>query len=414
MNALVDQLSFNPWYTTDAFRPLGNMNRARKEAYRASAAQRLGNRFCEEPTRRNLIAGRIARVGFALLNRFVPWHRLPRSLGLLNLAILRSELREKNLIDTQPHANAPTTYPAPSPIPEAVRTARTHDGTFNDLSNPAMGSIGSAFGRNMRPVYQPDKFDRPDPILVSRELLTRDTFIPAKSLNVLAAAWIQFQVHDWVNHARFDLGEEGKDIVLPRPRAESWRNHKTFQPEPDMRIAGNKSSVIRPPAIRSFPISPPPGGMARKSTATSPEGGRTARGCLASSRGRLSADRSERHQRHWVQRSLVAGAQRSCIRCSRANTTSSAGRCRSAYPAWPDERVYQTATADHCGTDCQDPHGGMDPCDPGDQTVETALRANWYGAPKDWLTQLGIWLFEAHALKAFPRPGPIITLRPTR
>ena len=58
MERLVDQLSFNPWYTTDEFRPLGNMNRARKEAYRASAAQRLGYRFCEEPPLRNVIAGR--------------------------------------------------------------------------------------------------------------------------------------------------------------------------------------------------------------------------------------------------------------------------------------------------------------------------------------------------------------------
>ena len=62
--------------------------------------------------------------------------------------------------------------------------------------------------------------------------MTRDTFIPAKSLNVLAAAWIQFQVHDWVNHARFDLGEKGKDIVLPRPGAEPWRNHKDLPPSP--------------------------------------------------------------------------------------------------------------------------------------------------------------------------------------
>jgi hypothetical protein len=92
----------------------------------------------------------------------------------------------------------------------------------------------------MRPVYQPDKFDRPDPILVSRELLTRDVFIPAKSLNVLAAAWIQFQVHDWVNHERFDLGEQGKDIVLRRPGRELWCNHKSLPPEQDMRIAGNK------------------------------------------------------------------------------------------------------------------------------------------------------------------------------
>ena len=35
-----------------------------------------------------------------------------------------------------------------------------------------------------------------------------------------------------------------------------------------------------------------------------------------------------------------------------------------------------------------------------------ALRSNWYGLPKDWLAQLGIWLFDAHALKGIPQSRP--------
>ena len=38
----VDQMAFNPWLTTDDFRPLGNLNRARRAVYDASASQRLG------------------------------------------------------------------------------------------------------------------------------------------------------------------------------------------------------------------------------------------------------------------------------------------------------------------------------------------------------------------------------------
>src|SRR5262249_31898329 len=139
MERLVDQLSFNPWYTTEEFRPLGNMNRGRKEAYRASAAHRLCYPFCPEPPRPNPFAVGIARVGFAFINRFLPWHRLPSSLALLNLAVLRAELRHLNLIDTQSHQAPPLPYPAPLPVPEAVRTARTHDGTFNDLCDHSMG-----------------------------------------------------------------------------------------------------------------------------------------------------------------------------------------------------------------------------------------------------------------------------------
>ena len=41
-DALVDQLEFNPWNTTEDFRPLGNLNRARQMVYHASADYRAG------------------------------------------------------------------------------------------------------------------------------------------------------------------------------------------------------------------------------------------------------------------------------------------------------------------------------------------------------------------------------------
>lgn len=40
--ALVDKLEFNPWNTTEEFRPLGNLNRARRTVYEASADYRAG------------------------------------------------------------------------------------------------------------------------------------------------------------------------------------------------------------------------------------------------------------------------------------------------------------------------------------------------------------------------------------
>ena len=65
---------------------------------------------------------------------------------------------------------------------------------------------------------------------------------------MLAAAWIQFQVHDWVNHERHDLREDGKDkaIVLPRRGLPPWQNHKDWPAEHDMRIAENKVMATAP------------------------------------------------------------------------------------------------------------------------------------------------------------------------
>src|SRR5262249_46686598 len=116
--------------------------------------------------------------------------------------------------------------------------ARTFDGRGDDMSVPDMGAVGAPFGRNMKPNYRPDLFDTPNPITVSETLLKREAFIPARSLNILAAAWIQFQVHDWVDHARHELGQNDVRVPLPQgfPR---WRNTPEGPPEECMRIAGN-------------------------------------------------------------------------------------------------------------------------------------------------------------------------------
>ncbi len=83
-----------------------------------------------------------------------------------------------------------------------------------------MGAVGTAFGRNLKPRYRPDLFDEPNPVVVSQQLLYREQFLPARSLNLLAAAWIQFQVHDWVAHPRRPLGED--DVVVPLPGDMTW------------------------------------------------------------------------------------------------------------------------------------------------------------------------------------------------
>jgi hypothetical protein len=82
--------------------------------------------------------------------------------------------------------------------------ARRSDGKYNDLDFPEMGAEGERFGRNVPrdctfPEAEPGLLD-PSPREVSRRVLARDTFMPARTLNLLAAAWIQFQTHDWVSH----------------------------------------------------------------------------------------------------------------------------------------------------------------------------------------------------------------------
>ena len=129
------------------------------------------------------------------------WFELPPAIGGPKLYEARNELREKNLHDTEepPHAKAQTSAPA-----DAV-TGRTADGSNNDLSCPFMGKAGTRFGRNT-PLAStfPDTANLmiPSPRAVSLELFTRTKFEGVPFLNVLAAAWIQFQVHDWFAHSK--------------------------------------------------------------------------------------------------------------------------------------------------------------------------------------------------------------------
>ena len=158
---LVDEIAFNPWHTTDDFRPLGNLNRARKTAYAASSTHRMGYQFREQVPLRNVIAGKFLEAVFRVVKRLLPWHRLAWRFGLLNLSAYRNELRRTNLIDTELREAPPKPEPVPYSIPEAFRTIRTFDGTYNDLSDRKMGSINSTFGRNMQPVYTPSDLRRP-------------------------------------------------------------------------------------------------------------------------------------------------------------------------------------------------------------------------------------------------------------
>ncbi|MEU3010561.1 peroxidase family protein [Nocardia asteroides] len=150
---------------------------------------------------RSPVARRAVAAAEALDRRF-GWFRLPTPLGLAVLVGLRSRLRAENLFDTGRHPGEPL----PPDETGAHRAARTVDGSYNSLDDPRTGSVGCRFGRNVALAGTfPEDADRimtPNPRLISSALLARDRFVPATTLNLLAAAWIQFEVHDWFSHGK--------------------------------------------------------------------------------------------------------------------------------------------------------------------------------------------------------------------
>jgi Animal haem peroxidase len=176
---------------------------------------------------------------FGYINRFVPWHQLPPWLGAMNVLAFREVLRRENLHDTSGQRLITAS--------ESIRCdahahySRVSEGTCNDLQLSAMGSAGQRFGRNVPLQYTfPEKEPAlltPNPRVISRRLLTRETFVPADSLNLLAAAWIQFQTHDWFSHAKSDKGD---DFRLRLDQGDTWS-------EPEMRIRRTASDPTRLP-----------------------------------------------------------------------------------------------------------------------------------------------------------------------
>jgi hypothetical protein len=124
---------------------------------------------------------------------------------LAKLATMRTILEENNLWDTYRFAE-----PATTSCPANAKTTRQIDGTCNDLTKTWMGAAGTRFGRNMDPTgsfaqAETSTLMSPNPRTVSRELFTRDSYKEVPFLNLLAASWIQFQVHDWFNHTTTQL-----------------------------------------------------------------------------------------------------------------------------------------------------------------------------------------------------------------
>lgn len=166
------------------------------------------------PTGRSRVSAALSLClawGAERLDRRFGWDRLPPPLALLTLIGLRHRLRERNLYD--PGLAAQHRQQKASSFAH-----RTSDGSGTHPTCPQIGAAGTRFGRNM-PAQPEDELaaSTPAPKLVSEALLQRSEFVPATSLNLLAAAWLQFEVHDWFAH-QVDSDAEGPLGLAPLKR----------------------------------------------------------------------------------------------------------------------------------------------------------------------------------------------------
>ncbi|MCO5600226.1 hypothetical protein L7F22_054336 [Adiantum nelumboides] len=158
----------------------------------------------------------IDRILFLVIHtvdKHYPWHRLPVFLGLAYLEIRRTLHQRYSLINV---GQAPISIRFnPEEIPY-----RTANGELNDPFNSDAGEQGSFFGRNVEPSPSYDNKKtkdllEPHPTLVATKLLARKKLVDnGIQFNMLAASWIQFMIHDWIDHEE-DMDASEVEIVAP-------------------------------------------------------------------------------------------------------------------------------------------------------------------------------------------------------
>ena len=220
----------------------------RREIWTEKLCRRIGSVFGELIT--FAMNGSTIMCGWVIGYRdriWTNWYRRPMTLGILTLAYMREQLNKKNLKNTYPPGTLTGFQNPDQKPPEGAIYFRTADGSWNNLADPKEGAAGTRFLRNVSvEAIRPETGERlmtPNPREISRKLLARPQKGEATEmreipfLNLLAAAWIQFQNGDWINHGEM-VYREVHEIPLAGddPARLKYRQTKMFigktQPDP--------------------------------------------------------------------------------------------------------------------------------------------------------------------------------------
>jgi hypothetical protein len=313
-------------------------------------------------------------------------------LGLGTLIGLRETLRRRNLYDS-PRTGVP---PLPSEAGERYATERTADGTRNDLRDPLMGAANTPFGRNVPsehayPENRQDILEGPNPRVVSRELMTRDAFKPATSLNLLAAAWLQFMVRDWFSHGKGD-GENMWSLRVEE--GDPWHHGALEVPRTPRR------DEISPPTYINTETHWWDGSQIYGSSletqreVRSWEDGKLRLGPGGSLPDAV-LDHSATVPGWWVGLALMTTlfAREHNAICD---------RLRQEHPYWPDEDLFQKARLVNAALMAKIHTVEWTTAILGHPTLQIAMRANWWGLQGELLHRLFGRLSEGEAIGGIP------------
>jgi hypothetical protein len=308
------------------------------------------------------------------------WDKLPTLLAIPKLITIRDALREHNLVDTGASPASPPTGPAPE------RPARTADGSFTDAADPAMGQAQTRFGRNMPlSAVHPEEAHQlltPNPREISTRLLRRKEFIPATTLNLLAAAWVQFQTHDWFAHQNPEPG--GETVDVPLPQGDLWpANPMKIGRTP--RDPGWRASDGNPPAYLNRVTHWWDASQIYGSDVATQERLRSFE------HGKLKIEGSGLLPRDAAGNELSGFTENWWVGLSMLHTlfvwehNAICEQLRTKHPDWDDQRLFDTARLINAALIAKIHTVEWTPAILAHPTLEVAMNANWWGLAGEWL-----------------------------
>jgi hypothetical protein len=326
---------------------------------------------------------------------------LRQAIRLMKLAFMRNSLFANNLVRPYPDGAKTGFWQSDDGPPAWAKWWRTADGSWNDLHKDADGRydplVGAAYTRFFRNVgddvglecTRPRENPGTNPVNVrelSRALLApRGPRTEVPFLNLWAAAWIQFMIHDWISHGSPDHNAVERvplpaDDPMRRYGVETLDIQATAKDLTRCDVDGERPSTFVNEVTHWWDGSQLYG--SDEATQRSVRSGVLGK-LGVTDEGLLPIDPATGMERTGFSRNWWVGLGMLHTLFAREHNAI-CDRLHETHPTWDDERLFQTARLINAALMAKIHTVEWTPGILANRTLYDGMRANWYGLLTQW------------------------------